>query len=327
MTIIQLQQLSADQITQISQHWDSEYPLSLQGKFNVLLEKGSQWQHFVALTAGMVAGWAGIFTEAGDTRFSIVVAQQAQSKGIGKQLIAQMRQYAGELEGWVVDQADVRKQDGSLYPSPLAFYQKLGFEVLPAQRFDTEALRSVRVRLNARVFAETERFVLREILPRDESGFWELDADPEVHRYLGNKPVTDRAQIRKVISFIRQQYVQNGIGRWAVVEKQTGEFVGWSGLKFVTEPLNGHQNFYDLGYCIQRKHWRRGIGRETAAAALAYGFEQLNLEEIFAAAACDNVGSNKILQGLGFEVSDRFLYDAQLCHWYKLSNRQYLAIK
>jgi len=308
--------LSLVQTAQIAALWDAEFPHTLQHKFYALLESARAWQHFIVEADGQVLAWGGIFTQNNDTRFSLLVATQDQGKGLGKQLIAQMRQYAGELEGWVVDQADVRKQDGSLYPSPLTFYQKLGFEVLPAQRFDTEQLRSVRVRLKAQVFAETERFVLREILPSDEAGMFELDADPEVHRYLGNKPVTDRAQIREVISFIRQQYVQHGIGRWAVVDKHTGEFVGWSGLKFVTEPLNGHQNFYDLGYRLQRKHWGKGIGRETAAAALAYGFEQLNLAEIFAAAACDNVASNSILRGLGFQPSGTFLYDDLKCHWY-----------
>lgn len=308
--------LSASQIAQIAAIWNAEFPITLQDKFYALLNNANAWQHFLVEDNAQVLAWGGIFAQKADTRFSLLVAARAQGKGLGKQLIAQMRQHAGELEGWVVDQHDALKLDGSRYTSPLPFYQKLGFEVLPHQRFDTEELRSVRVRLSAQVFAETERFYLREVLPSDEAGFWELDADPEVHRYLGNKPVTDRAQIREVIGFIRQQYVQHGIGRWAVVDKQSGEFVGWSGLKFVTEPLNGHQNFYDLGYRIQRKHWRQGIGKETAAAALAYGFEQLKLEEIFAAAACDNVASNRILRSLGFQPSGIFWYDDLKCHWY-----------
>jgi len=36
---------------------------------------------------------------------------------------------------------------------------------------------------------ETERFYLREILPTDVDGFFELDSDEDVHRYLGNNPV------------------------------------------------------------------------------------------------------------------------------------------
>jgi [ribosomal protein S5]-alanine N-acetyltransferase len=46
-----------------------------------------------------------------------------------------------------------------------------------------------------KIFIETERLILREILPADVDGLFELDSDPDVHRYLGNKPVTNKEQI------------------------------------------------------------------------------------------------------------------------------------
>ena len=64
---------------------------------------------------------------------------------------------------------------------------------------------------------------------------YELDADPEVHKYLGNKPVTNREQTVEVINFIRQQYIHNGIGRWAIIDKKSKEFLGWTGLKLVSD--------------------------------------------------------------------------------------------
>ena len=64
-----------------------------------------------------------------------------------------------------------------------------------------------------RIFVETDRLILRELLPQDELGMFELDSDPEVHRFLGNQPVKDMERIREVITFVRQQYVDNGIGR------------------------------------------------------------------------------------------------------------------
>ena len=72
-----------------------------------------------------------------------------------------------------------------------------------------------------KIFAETDRLILREILPTDIDGMYELDSDPEVHRYLGNQPVTNKDQVVEVINFIRQQYIDNGIGRWAIIDKKT----------------------------------------------------------------------------------------------------------
>ena len=78
---------------------------------------------------------------------------------------------------------------------------------------------------------QSQRLYYREILPTDDEAMFALDSDPEVHRFLGNNPVTDIQQSRDYIKNIRQQYPDNGIGRMAVFIKETDEFIGWAGLK------------------------------------------------------------------------------------------------
>ncbi|MCX8483291.1 MAG: GNAT family N-acetyltransferase [Crocinitomicaceae bacterium] len=95
---------------------------------------------------------------------------------------------------------------------------------------------------------ETERLLLRELLPSDDRGMFELDSNLEVHKYLGENPVKNIEQSQDVISMVRNQYQTNGIGRWATIEKETGLFIGWSGLKFITEPENNKVNYYYIGY-------------------------------------------------------------------------------
>lgn len=60
-----------------------------------------------------------------------------------------------------------------------------------------------------------------------------------------------------MIDSIRRQYIENGIGRWAVIDKESNNFVGWSGLKLITAKINNHQNFYDLGYRLIKRYWGR----------------------------------------------------------------------
>ena len=45
------------------------------------------------------------------------------------------------------------------------------------------------------IFAETGRTILREITMEDVDPFYEMDSDPEVHRYLGTKPIKNKDQI------------------------------------------------------------------------------------------------------------------------------------
>ncbi len=174
------------------------------------------------------------------------------------------------------------------------------------------------------IFTETERFILREIIPQDIDGLFELDSDPQVHRYLGNKPVTSKKQLEVVIGFIRQQYLENGIGRWAIIDKASNNFVGWAGLKLVKESTNDHINYYDLGYRLSRKYWGQGIATESAIASLEYGFNILNINEIYAAAHTENIASNKILTKVGLKFIETFSYDGAKHNWYKIEKKEWV---
>lgn len=170
---------------------------------------------------------------------------------------------------------------------------------------------------------ETERLILRAILPTDVDALFELDSDPEVHRYVGQRPVTDKDQIVAVINFIRQQYTDNGIGRWAVTDKRTNEVLGWAGLKWVTETTNGHKNYYDLGYRIIRRFWGKGIASEAAFAALAYAFRELQAAEVYAMANTANIASNRILQKIGLTQQGSFIDDGAPHLWYRITRREF----
>jgi len=170
------------------------------------------------------------------------------------------------------------------------------------------------------IILETERFFLRELIEEDVDGFYELDSDPEVHRYLGNSPVSDKQKLLEIIKYVQQQYVENSIGRWAIIDKQTNEFIGWCGLKLVKDNINNQTNYYDLGYRLIRKHWGKGIATETAKASIDYGFNVLQLKEIIAAIHCDNDASNNVVKKLGFELIETFEFEDEMHNWHKLTN-------
>ena len=77
------------------------------------------------------------------------------------------------------------------------------------------------------IFVETERLILREILLTDIEGMFELDADPEVHQYLGNQPVSDIEKMKEVILFVQQHQnsflCDNAIHHWYAINKNEWE--------------------------------------------------------------------------------------------------------
>jgi len=164
----------------------------------------------------------------------------------------------------------------------------------------------------------SERLLFRELLPSDEDSLFEMDSDPDVHRYLGNTPVQSMDEIKTAITMIRKQYEENGVGRMAVILKETGEFLGWAGLKLITHELNGHTNHYDLGYRFLKKHWGRGYATEAAEAFVEYGFNVMGLRAIYAYADAGNSNSLSVLGKAGLVQVGTFDDDGVLSIWYEI---------
>lgn len=167
---------------------------------------------------------------------------------------------------------------------------------------------------------ETDRLILRELQLSDADALFEMDNNPNVHLYLGNEPVQSIDKVHEYIKSIQNQYIKNGIGRFAVVLKETNEVMGWAGIKFVTESENNQTNFYDIGFRLREKNWRKGYGLEAAMAWLDYGFYQMKIPVLIASAHIDNRGSNAILQKIGMIQKGQYLYDDLPCYWYELKN-------
>ncbi len=320
MIIQTLKALTADQSQQIDTLWNEEYPLSLNNRFGILLDGATWFTHYIISDEEeRIKAWSVIFEKDGEIRFSIIVNSRYQKQGLGKALIEKLKDEHGVFYGWVIDNDSAQKQDGTFYVSPLKFYQQLGFEVLTNERIDSDMLRAVKIKRNPTVFIETERLLLRELLATDAVAMFEMDSNPEVHRYLGNAPVQSIEEIEKVIQFVRGQYKTNGIGRWAVINKENNEFIGWAGFKYLTEAQNNVQFVYDLGYRFSQKQWGRGYATEASIALMNYAKKEMQLDKVYASAHFENAASNRILQKLGFIKTGDFLYENEPQNWYEYS--------
>ncbi|MEO6173892.1 MAG: GNAT family N-acetyltransferase [Flavobacterium circumlabens] len=167
---------------------------------------------------------------------------------------------------------------------------------------------------------ETERLILREFLLSDVEGMFELESNPNVHTYLGNKPITHIDESLAYIEFVQQQYKDFGTGRWAVILKETNEFLGWSGIKFITTEINNHKDFYEIGYRFIEKHWGKGYATEAGKAFIDYAFKVMKAESLYAYANAGNENSRRILEKLGLQYVNSFEYEGESDVWYELKN-------
>lgn len=172
-------------------------------------------------------------------------------------------------------------------------------------------------------YIETSRLILRDMLPEDVDAMFELDSDPEVVKFIGIKPAANKDETAAMIEFVRQQYIDNGIGRWVAVEKSGGEVVGWSGLKFITKSENNRNHFYDVGYRLLKRHWGKGYATESAKAALQFGFEVMKLDEIIGTVHAENYASQRVLNKCGLKFIENFMHDELPCHWMSIKRDEW----
>jgi RimJ/RimL family protein N-acetyltransferase len=154
----------------------------------------------------------------------------------------------------------------------------------------------------------------------DAQDLLEMDLDERVTKYTGQNRIVNIDEANDVVQFILSQYAKNGVGRWAVIEKKSGDFLGWTGLKFHSEMENNHIDFYDLGYRFKFQHWNKGFATEASMACVKFGFEQLNLKEIFAMVHPENLASMHVAQKCGFEFIETFSSENSVWNWLRKSN-------
>jgi ribosomal-protein-alanine N-acetyltransferase len=167
---------------------------------------------------------------------------------------------------------------------------------------------------------ETDRLILRELKASDAEAFFAMDSNPIVHQYLWNKPVQKIEETIEIIEFVRKQYKDNGIGRFALISKINNEFMGWAGLKYNSEEVNNKTNFYDIGYRLDEKFWGKGYASEASIAWTKYAFETMNIKTLEAAAHTENIASNRILQKIGMQMTEQYLEDGISWNWYVMDN-------
>ena len=154
---------------------------------------------------------------------------------------------------------------------------------------------------------ETDRLILREMRHEDAEALFEMDKNPDVHKYLWQKPIATIEEVHAYIDMVRNQYTTNKIGRFSTIIKETNELIGWTGIKFVNDHIeNGNTNFYDYGYRLNEKFWNKGYATEASKAWLDYGFNQMNIQEMNAYTHAENGASNHVLQKVGFNFVENY---------------------
>jgi RimJ/RimL family protein N-acetyltransferase len=146
----------------------------------------------------------------------------------------------------------------------------------------------------------TSRLHLRQWRPDDLDAWAALNADPAVMEFLG--PPMGRDQSAIWLGFNQAIIDSHGWGLWAVEVAGGAPFIGFVGLKAWDDHNLPGVHFtpcVEVGWRLAREHWGHGYAPEAAGAALDYGFDVLELDEIVSMTAVINTKSRRVMEKLG----------------------------
>ncbi len=171
-----------------------------------------------------------------------------------------------------------------------------------------------------KIIGHTSRLMLRETTTDDGQVMYDLNNDPEVIKYTGDPPFES---VDAATQFLADydHFEKYNRGRWAVVDRESNEVLGWCGLKY--HPDNGEN---DLGYRLFKKHWGKGYATEASHLALQYGFRRLGLDSVIARAVKENVASIKVMNKLGLEYEQDFEDHGSLCQQHRVDKYGYMLL-
>jgi len=149
---------------------------------------------------------------------------------------------------------------------------------------------------------ETQRLILREWRSRDVDAYARICADPEVMRFMWPARPATPAEAAYGVELMREHWLRWGFGHWAVEERQSGRFVGRTGVKrhpdWELDPENT-----EVGWLYDKTVWGRGYATEGARAAVRFMLEEIGRPEVISIAHPDNAASRRVMEKVGLSYA------------------------
>ena len=147
---------------------------------------------------------------------------------------------------------------------------------------------------------ETQRLILRRLVPEDLDDLYRLYRDAEIRRYFPEGTLTLAETKEELDWFLNGHPRHPELGLWATIHKETNQFIGRCGLLPWT--IDG-QDEVEVAYLLAKEFWGQGLATEAARAISQYAFDKLHLTRLICLINHDNRASINVATktGMRFE--------------------------
>ena len=161
--------------------------------------------------------------------------------------------------------------------------------------------------MNPTVHIETERLRLRDWSDADAELFAAMNADRYVMEFF--PALLESKQSDEFMARIRSNMARDGFGLYAVEERATSAFIGFTGLAVPTfaAPFTPAT---EIGWRLARQAWGKGYASEAAAAVRDHAFEALGFDALVSFTSRQNHRSRRVMEKIGMtrDPADDFIH-------------------
>mgnify|MGYP006363710469 FL=1 len=145
---------------------------------------------------------------------------------------------------------------------------------------------------------ETKGLLLRKFMVEDaEAMFQNWASDKEVTKFLTWPAYTSLDTAIHILNEWTASYEKPDFYQWAIVPKNLNEPIG--SISVVS--INEKTQMAEIGYCIGRPWWNRGITSEALSAVINFMFDQVGANRVQAKHDVNNPHSGLVMKKCGMK--------------------------
>ena len=170
-----------------------------------------------------------------------------------------------------------------------------------------------------KIILETDRLFLREFMDNDYKDLCDILQDIDVMYAYEHSFSND--EVKNWFNKNIDRYNENGFGLWAVILKETNDFLGQCGITI--QDIDG-KKYLEIGYLFKKKHWHNGYAVEAALGCKKYAFKKLKAEKIYSIIRDSNIASQNVAKRTGMDKTNEIIkhyYNMDMLHYiYEIKN-------
>lgn len=141
-------------------------------------------------------------------------------------------------------------------------------------------------------FMETERLFLKLYEAENKANFINLTTDETVMKHVDIGVFTLEEAEALWKKLIEDFYPSGKNTIYAVFAKSDNRYIGHSAIR----PRPTKPEEWEISYMLRTEEWGKGFATEIAERLICFGFDELNLPEVFATIDDENFNSVKVVE-------------------------------